>query len=624
MLGILLASTSTLEVQVKSLTEPWQDQVLLDLWQHLAADLSAVHGVSTDRDFLTVSERTEKEGSSFLMITLPSFASDLERALELGRVDSNLFAGFRRSGGLPVFLSGFLRRIFSGGVLKDDACPDSVFAVRQLCCFAKKIEVDPTPRRVRKALDNFVLCESDLKRKDGEWIPDDLREFSRISAMLFGDVFDEVNTLVETFQLRPKHGPGATADFLKGNQKWNLPEWTERMESVFPYVEYGVPNYRHFDPEGVITLPPAQERPVRVTAVPKTRKTPRLIAIEPTCMQYMQQAFLRAFASRLDGSRATPSSPSFVGLRDQLPNQELARKGSIDGSLATLDLSEASDRVSNQLVLELFRPWPGLSEGIQACRSRTAELGDGRVLRLSKFASMGSAVCFPIEAMVFTTIIFLGIQDAEHRRLRQRDLVRFRGQVRVFGDDIIVPVRYADFVIRRLEAFGLKVNSAKSFWNGSFRESCGGDFFKGVWVTPIRFKKLPPMTKQDVSELQNWVEVSNNLHAAGLWKAARFTADIVERVLGKLPVTASETDALTLKSFVSGFKASKVGWDEELHLPLVRAWVVHAESPVNEIDGVPALHKALSGDWSDPLFRGHLVRSGRPVSARVKKRMVPA
>ncbi len=607
---------------MKSLTEPWQDQVLLQLWEHLAADLSAVHGVSTDRDFVTVTERTEKEGSSFLMITLPSFASDLERCLETGKVDSNLFAGFRRSGGLPVFLSGFLRRIFSDGVLMDDACPDSIIAVRQLCYLAKKIEVDPTPRRVRKALDAYVLCEDDLKRKDSEWTSDDLREFSRVSALLFGDVFDQINTLVETFQLFPKHGPGATADSLKGNQKWIFSEWTERLETVFPYVEYGVPNYRHFDPDSVTILPRAQERPVKVIAVPKTRKTPRLIAKEPTCMQFLQQAILREFSVRLDKGGVTPSTSSFVGLRSQIPNQEMARKGSFDGSLATLDLSEASDRVSNQLVIELFRPWPGLSEAIQATRSRTADLGDGRVLRLSKFASMGSATCFPVEAMVFTTLAFLGIQDAESRRLQPRDFVKFRGKVRVFGDDIIIPTHYANFVIQRLEAFGLKVNTTKSFWNGSFRESCGGDYFKGVRVTPLRLKKLPPKTKRDVEELQNWTEFSNSLHFAGYWKAARYVADIVGRVLGPLPVTRSSSSALSLKSFTGEIYAGKLEWDKDLHTHLVSAYVVHAESPVNEIDGVPALHKALSGDWSDPLFRDHLERSGRPVSARVVKRMV--
>ena len=608
---------------MKSLTEPWQDKILLNTWKNLAADLSAVHGVSTDRDFKTVTERTEKEGSSFLMITLPSFASDLERALETGEVDSNLFAGFRRSGGLPVFLSGFLRRIFSDGVLMDDACTDSIIAVRQLCYLAKKIEVEPTLQRVNSALDSFVLCEDDLKRRDSEWTADDLREFSRMSALLFGDIFDEVNNLVETFQLLPKHGPGATADYLKGNQKWTFPEWTERMEPVLPYVEYGVPNYRHFDPDSVTILPVAQERPVRVTAVPKTRKTPRLIAIEPTCMQYMQQAFLKAFSSRLDRGGVTPSTCSFVGLHSQLPNQELARRGSIDGSLATLDLSEASDRVSNQLVIELFRPWPGLSEGIQACRSRTADLGNGKVLRLSKFASMGSAVCFPIEAMVFTTLVFLGIQDAESRRLQHRDFVKFRGKVRVFGDDIIIPTHYANFVIQRLEAFGLKVNTSKSFWNGSFRESCGGDYFKGERVTPLRLKKLPPKTKRDVSELQNWVEFSNSLHFAGYWQAARYVADVVSDVLGNLPVVRSSSDALALKSFTGDIYAGRLGWDKDLHVPLVKAWVVQAKSPVNEIDGVHALHKALSGDWSDPLFREHLERSGRPVSARVVKRTIP-
>ncbi len=601
---------------------------LMRLWQELAADLSAVHGVSTTRDYLTVTRRVEKEGLSFLTITLPTFASDLERGLELGRVDSNHFVGFHRPRGgcLPAFLSGFTSRIFDAqsGKILDEPCVDSVLAIRQLCYLFKKIEMECTPARVGASLRKFISCEVDLKKRDGEWTSDDLAEFSRLSSLLFGNVFDLVNHEVETFDILPKHGPGATADRLKGNQKWNFSEWTDRLESVFPYVDYAVPNHRHHQ-RPRIYLTPGRERPVRVTSVPKTQKTPRWIAIEPTCMQFMQQGLMDSLVPKLE--TMTPSR-YFIGFTDQIPNQDLAMKGSSDGSLATLDLSEASDRVSNTLALELFRPWPGLSEAIQATRSRTAVLPSGEKLRLSKFASMGSATCFPVEAMVFTTLAFMGIQDARNHRLLPQDLVRFRGKVRVYGDDIVVPADYAVFVMKRLESFGLKVNTNKSFWIGRFRESCGGDFFLGERVTPIRLGQLPPVTKRDVAELQNWIEVSNSLHFAGFWRAARYAADLVEDVLGKLPCVPWSSDALALKSF-SGLTSGELGWDRKLHRPLVKAYVVSAQPPTNEIGGLSALHKVLSGNdpekeskWGDPLFRDHLVRSGRPSSAYVKKRWI--
>ncbi len=594
---------------------------LIELWQAMADDLSAMHGVSTHRDGKTVSERVDTEGLSFLTITLPTFSQDFVRSLAQGYIGSSHFRGFKRKGGLPAFLQGFLCRVFDAqsGIILDDPCVDSVFAIQQLCCSFKKLNMQCTPSRRRAAFTEFIKCEDELKQLDREWTTDGFREFSRISSLLFGDIFDAVNQEVDNFELLPKHGPGATADRLKGNQKWSFTEWTERLETVFPYRDYAGPNPR-LSTAPSVHLTPSEERPVRVIAVPKTQKRPRIIAIEPTCMQYLQQGLFRSLKSKLE----KPNSvlPNFVGFSDQEPNRLLARKGSITGTLATLDLSEASDRVSNTLVLEMLRPWPSLSEAVQASRSRTAVLEDGTKVRLSKFASMGSALCFPMEALVFTTLVFMGIQDARKTRLTRRDFVKFRGKVRVYGDDIIVPTDCAIDVIRQLETFGLKVNHDKSFWSGNFRESCGGDYFQGEWVTPLRLGELPPTHQQDASPLQNWVEFSNSLHSSGLWKSAKFVSDYVARFLGPLPVTSERVGALTLKSFTTG-NYGEMGWDKRLHKPKVKAYVVESVMPINEIDGIAALRKTLSSDWSDPVFKGHLLRSGRPSSVHVKRKWVP-
>lgn len=604
---------------------------LIGLWLVMSEELSDIHGVSTHRDGLTVTKRVKTEGLSFLTITLPTFCTDFDRSLAEGCIGSGQFLGFKRNGGLPAFLSGFLRRIFDAqsGKLLDEPCIDSIIAVRILTNLAKKLDLPCTDSRQRKALSKYLECEDELKQLDGGWTSVDFREFSRMSSLLFGDVFNSVNREIDQFDIWPKHGPGATADRLNGNQKWRFTEWTERLERVFPFREYAGPDLR-LSTAPSVHLAPGEERPVRVILVPKTQKTPRVIAIEPTCMQYLQQGLMRTLVTKLEshpsmrvGKSASRRASTFVGFSDQEANRLLARQGSIDGTLATLDLSEASDRVSNTLVREMLRPWPSLLEAVQATRSLSAELPDGTKVRLSKFASMGSALCFPMEAMVFTTIVFLGIQDALKTRLTPSKLLGFEGKVRVFGDDIIVPSDCAIAVMEKLEAFGLKVNTNKSFWSGNFRESCGGDYYKGEWVTPLRLGTMPPYKRQDVAELLNWVEFSNSLHFQGYWKSAMYVSNIVERVLGKLPVTDRDSAALSLKSFHAGTRG-RLGWDRHLQVATLHAWTVSARSPVNEIDGLPALRKALSGDWSDPIFREHLVRSGRPSSVHVKKRWVPA
>nr|QDH86450.1 MAG: RNA-dependent RNA polymerase [Leviviridae sp.] len=77
---------------------------------------------------------------------------------------------------------------------------------------------------------------------------------------------------------------------------------------------------------------------MKVIDVPKTMKTPRIIAMEPTAMQYAQQGILRLIQDAIKGSYLN----DFIGLDDQEPNQLMARQGSAVGDLATLDLSEAS------------------------------------------------------------------------------------------------------------------------------------------------------------------------------------------------------------------------------------------------------------------------------------------
>lgn len=593
---------------------------LISFWRVVANELATICDTCATRDVETLRARTKNEGISFLTITLPNLGSDFEKSLDSGFVDSDLFYGFRRKGGLPIFLSGFLCRVFDSksGVLLDEPCVDSIFAIRQLTLMYKKMEIQCTPAREKAALDSFVSCEKELKQIDSRFSEIDLSEFRRLSAILFGDSFDAINREIDSFELDPRHGPGATADKLRGNAKFVQTQWPERLESVFPYGEYVLPSYRYWNPDQVEFLTPGEELPVKVTLVPKTLKTPRVIAIEPTAMQYMQQGLLQSLIPKLESSS---TSRDFVGFTHQQPNRDLAREGSVTQSLATLDLSEASDRVLNSLVLEMCKPWPSFSEGVQASRSRTAELPDGMRIRLSKFASMGSALCFPMEAMVFTTLVFMGIQNARSIRLSEKTIRSFSGKVRVYGDDIIVPVDCVTDVIASLEAFGLKVNHSKSFWTGKFRESCGGDFYDGEDVRPIRITKKLPSHRRHVREIVSFNDIGNALFKRGLWKSANFVKKHIEGILGPLPCVPHESQAIGLHSF-TGTTVERM--DPLLHRPMVKAYVATSKLPVSRLDDHWGLRKVFTGNWSDPVYREHLERAGRPSSVHMKKRWVPS
>jgi len=404
-------------------------------------------------DRKTVLGRYEHEGFSFLTITLPSFGKDFQKSLDQGYVDRSLFQGFSWRAGLPRFLGGFLDRVFdrSSGVLLDDPCVDAIRAVRQLSLQFSKVTFPCSEMREKAAIREYVECEMDVRRNDRVLSEAFLADFRRISSLLFRRLFSRVDFDVYHAEnmLIPKHGPGSTADRLLGNQKYELAEWTERLEKILPSGEFLLPNWSYLDQYDAIDIrEPGSERPVKVISVPKTMKAPRIIAVEPTAMQYAQQALLRSILKNLERDDFLSG---LIGIRDQTPNQRMARDGSRDGSLATLDLSEASDRVSNQLVRAMLAPWPHLHEAVDACRSRKADVPGFGVLRLAKFASMGSALTFPIEAMVFATIVFIGIERELRTPLTPRHLKMFRGEVRVYGDDIIVPVDVVQSSVERCE-----------------------------------------------------------------------------------------------------------------------------------------------------------------------------
>lgn len=600
---------------------------LLLFWREVLVELGTWCRVSTDQDFKTVLARFEQEGDEFLTITLPTLAKDLERGLAQGMVSPDLFLGFKKRKNLPVFLGGFFEILFDRetGRLREDAYSnnpeliEAIFAIRQLSLMFGKLLKPCTPEREQKAFDQYLRVEEELKQWEADVKGEDLSSFRHIAKTLFVEVLTKVDSDVYYNELYPKHGPGSTADRLLGNQKYDQYEWTSRLESVFPFGEYAIPSWRsYYILDRVQFLEPGAERPVRVVSVPKTQKTPRIIAIEPTCMQYAQQALSQRIVDLLETDKTVSG---MIGFTDQAPNQRLAQLGSIDGTLATLDLSEASDRVSWLLVKSgLLQYFPNLLEAVDACRSLRADVPGHGVKPLVKFASMGSALTFPIEAMVFLTCAFHGISTALNRDFSYSLLKEYRDRVRVYGDDIIVPAEFATDVIQSLELFGFKVNDRKSFWTGLFRESCGKEFYAGEDVSITRVRRDVPSSRHDAQEVISLVSLRNQFYEAGLWKTAMYLDELVEGVLPFYPVVMPESPAIGRNSFF-GYENQKTG--DYLHNPLVKGYVVSSRIPKSEISGEGALLKCLLNRGDEPFQdKRHLERQGRPDAVRLKLRWV--
>lgn len=602
---------------------------LVNLASKLLDDLGSCCSVETARDLVTIKSRAQHEGVSFLTITLPDFATDFERSLEQGRVDSTLFTGWRKRGCLPAFLQGFTSLVFgANGEVREDASTSAVFAVRQICRFFKKVRIDCNVKRSDATFKKYRQLEAVLSRDDS--LGDSrLEHFAQTCDYIWSTVLGSREGF-NTLGLVPRHGPGATAEGISGNAKYLAVNWPERLEEVFPFTEYLFASLNQLECHehginAVRMLPEASELPVRIIGVPKTLKGPRIIAIEPVCMQYTQQAVARWTMRQIERS---PLVRNAIRFTDQTVNQKMALLASASKSHATIDLSDASDRVTLDMVRVMLRSQPDFLTAVEACRSTSAKLPSGEIIRLKKFASMGSAMCFPIESMYFFSVIVHGRLWKHRLPPDPLHIRRMCKGLHVYGDDIIVPTDETDTVYEALTTFGCKVNATKSFSRGFFRESCGMDAFRGESVTPIYLRERGPRNRRDSVGLLSWISTSNQLHAAGCWKTADYMKYVVEGVLGKLPCILESSPGLGWVSFV-GIPSYKVC--DKIHTPLVRTYKVITRKERDNLDGYPALLKYfLRTHGSDTALpdsmvnKEHLRFSARCGTVSRKRHWVPA
>jgi hypothetical protein len=467
-----------------------------------------------------------------------------------------------------------------------------VESVRQICLTFKKLEIECTSERTRTALANFVEIERSFS--EFSLSSEEHRYFCDVTSVLWGNMVGSID--LATFS--PAHGPGATAERISGNQKFVWRRWHDRLEPYFPLIDSGFPLGIPEDSrelQNVTIISQDEEQPVRVVPVPKTLKGPRIIAIEPCCQQYAQQGIRNALYSAIESYWLTAGHINFC---DQSINQRLAISGSINGRLATIDLSDASDRVPRSLALEMFRFHPDLRGAIDACRSTKAELPDGTLVGpLEKFASMGSALCFPVEAMYFYTLCVMALLKEHNLPVTFQNTFLVSRDVHVYGDDIVVPSTYAIAVLDHLRKYNCKVNVNKTFVSGSFRESCGVDAYKGSLVTPVYLSTNVPENRRQPDRLVSWVATANLFYKKGYWRTASFMFNQCERVLGPLPYVSDTSPGLGRNCFL-GYRYREdprngVRWNEKLQRLEIKAWCPGPVYRTDKLDGYGALSKSL-------------------------------
>lgn len=510
------------------------------------------------KDIARLTRLVEHRGLGVFTLDLPMLDDLLLAGLEYGSLPSDGFTAVSKKVKVPRLFSGLFLLVFNpDGSLREDACTTSVAFLRQLLCVGKKLEVPCSKKRELAAIKEYVHVESTMRPPTLRWdadtlgldrcrlvldlldrmdpdIPvhnvsrrgatgsadDLLRACQRIADIVSGEIGPYYpDAVVDGRQERGlsiglKHGPGAVAE--RGGRlfnKYRFTNWSAKLERVYPYRFFGrMPN----DPVRHVR---DSEVPARLLCVPKTAKAPRIIAAEPSEHMFCQMLL----KSHLEERVKRTFLGRFIDFKKQSLSASMVERSSLDQSLATVDLSSASDRLSLWLIERIFRKNVSLIDAIHASRTRKISIPQlGQVIELKKFASQGTAITFPIQTIVFLCIALAAsckldvVINGDDRAVR-RHLIGLVGKVRVYGDDIIIPVGGYVKITQLMHDLGLKVNTGKSFFRGLFRESCGQDSFKGDDVTPVKPKSVISENPETCVAV---LDSTNNLFYKGYWNAS--------------------------------------------------------------------------------------------------------
>lgn len=358
-------------------------------------------------------------------------------------------------------------------------------------------------------LDAYIAFEDRLKEQSYPW--EVTTSLNRIARRLLEEL-PEIG--------RPRHGNGATSTSKRGAgraTKYALYQHTWGTYQL--QLKYGL-HHPLIKDEAVS----GDEVVTRVTFVPKGIDKKRIVSAEPITNMYYQQAL----ASQLDAMFRYDKRWN-VDLHDQTHNQRLAMKGSATLHYATIDLSSASDSVTLTLIKEIFEGTGVLNDWLR-CRTRFGVLPDDQKIPLEKFAPMGSALCFPVQCMVFSLIVQLA-----------NEMNHVDTYFRVYGDDIVVHESIFDTVIQLLQALHFDVNLDKTFGPQSqFTESCGIECYQGVDVTPVRLPRSYDIVKilegtSSPGRVEGGIGFCNTLFENGLFSARAYVLHRMLEVIPNLP-----------------------------------------------------------------------------------------
>lgn len=577
---------------------------ILSMFQSLLADFVNLNplyrSIDMARDFETIKTRFDHEGLGLLSVTLPQLMQDLFCWAEGG---TPAYDGWKKHNHAEY--PAFLGRLFGAVYARGEHSELAFKQIYQVCVCFKKLNGPFKESTLHKTLCTFVDVDKQLGRIDftAEPLTPILTDARNTITRLFEGMSDRY---LKGF-LKPRPGPGATNTQVETHMRFRPHVVYEPLDEEFGYLEWF---YYHSwcpieDAKRYMSLPTKALAESRFKFVPKYLFKPRGICIEENEMQFFQQSLKGFLYEWLESHHATRGRINF---EKQSVNRSLALTSSSDLKYATIDMSDASDRVARELVHRLFIN-TSLLETLDAVSTRRIKLPNGSYILSHKFAPMGSGVCFPVMALthwaLITSIIKLStLPDSE----------KVAKEVYVYGDDIIFPVEACEAVFTYLPLFGMKLNKTKSFSRGLFRESCGIHAYNGSDVTPVyvNYVTSNSLEKSDTTVLLSLIAKESQLHKAGYSETAQCVRRLVERHFWSLPFVGEASPVLGFKragrsepqNIIRFGRKSRYNADEQTFEYNVLCVVPKKDPMVVAPDGDGYLRKLLTNAREASIFPG--------------------
>jgi hypothetical protein len=434
-----------------------------------------------------------------------------------------------------LFVLRYLSRFCPGGTVNPTACLNGLLARNKRCRVKNEsywmtkirkdlkwmisnilLSTDSSPLTIRGMIDSNPRYLTDCIPK-GAAYPNGFSSGKSVvgKAMEIEQFWNHLefsSSIVDPFGPRPVEsyeGFGHPSRFYKDKpiEECPIDLTKKRYNQIKKIWGKGFPSYNDWTVQQLNQNKKYYYNPIaKFQAVPKNYKIDRGICMEPPYQQFKQKLLADLLVKRY-----TANAEEFPGIELSKPeyNRLAAMQGSCDGSLVTIDLSNASDAISTLDVLSLFPD--SLIDSYLDSRSTIIEYdidpkGKSKKKSTGKVRSYFGATMGQGETPILQSILNLGIcylasyynwiYSGESPELwRSKDQGR---NIYVYNDDIIVSDTIAETVLDLLTIFGYQVNENKTFTGFdltdfvlTYRESCGGEFVCGYDISQQYWPRTP-------------------------------------------------------------------------------------------------------------------------------------